>query len=188
MIIDYDTILIAFAAVFLIVNALQLIYTKKRGTFAGETIRNRLLLWAFYGYLVFIITITLFPIAIPPYEFSFVTPRINFNMGTMFEYFTLKSGVINILGNVLLFVPYVILGKLCKIKFLDKWYYAIAASAIIICGIELLQYIEAVLRIAETPRIADINDFILNMLGVIMGLLIYRIYISARLRKVTINS
>ncbi|MEE0181277.1 MAG: VanZ family protein [Anaerovoracaceae bacterium] len=182
MIIDYDTILIAFVAVFLVVSILQTVYMKRKGTFIRKNIIRKLLLWGYYGYLVFIITITLFPIAIPPYEFSFFTPEINFNIGTMFEYFTLKSGLINMLGNIFLFIPYVILGKFCKIKFLDKWYYAIVSSAIIICGIEILQYIEAVLCIAEIPRAADINDFILNLLGVIIGLFIYKLYAKVNLK------
>jgi len=80
----------------------------------------------------------------------------------------------NLLGNVLLFIPLGLFPALLRKKAAGKWHtLTLCAGAII--AVELAQY-------ATGLGSADIDDFILNMLGAAMGWGIYAVG-SKRLRR-----
>lgn len=79
----------------------------------------------------------------------------------------------NTIGNIILFLPF---GSIAPFIFkkLDNLKSIFIISIIISCSIEILQLFEYIFSISENTRITDINDIILNVLGALIGFLIYK--------------
>lgn len=135
-------------------------------------IRKELLVNLFVFYLICLISITLLPITIyyvkTPY---IITPNVNFiPFYGILDYISLKIFIFNTLGNLILFVPFMIFIEILKdgkISLLKGLFLILICSLVI----ESIQYIEMYFQLAE--RIVDINDVILNVLGGGIGYFIY---------------
>ena len=92
----------------------------------------------------------------------------------LFEYDSMGDILVNVLGNVLLFVP---TGVFLPIVYrrLDRFWRVAAAGAGMSLGIEILQLPFAV-------RASDINDLLLNTLGVCLGYGLYALLRRGRRR------
>ena len=128
----------------------------------------RLMLFIYIG---FIAGLTLFPILIPAQKIL-EEIYINLNIFNLFEYGLNKIALVNILGNLLLFTPLIILISLNNYKIFDKLHKALLFGIILSLTIEFMQYIEIYFGFAH--RAIDINDVILNTLGAIIGFVISR--------------
>lgn len=130
----------------------------------------RLMLFVYIG---FIVGLTLFPILIPAQKIV-EEVYINLNIFNLFEYGLNKIALLNILGNLLLFTPLIILISLNNYKIFDKLHKALLFGVILSLIIEFMQYIEICFGFADKARSIDINDVILNTLGAIIGFIISR--------------
>lgn len=167
---------VLFAAVFAAAGGIHIGFAIKKKHLAKDRIINMVLRWAFAGYLCFIAAVTLFPITLPPCRMPFITPYINLDPGMLFGYGDTYHMIVNIAGNLLLFVPGVILGRLCRIKVLESWQSTLAAGAAASVLIEVLQYCETVWGFTDMPRISDINDVVLNTAGAVIGWFVFRLF------------
>ncbi|MGL5149788.1 MAG: VanZ family protein [Clostridium sp.] len=137
---------------------------------------KNLIILSFAIYITMVIALTIFPlrfgnpIVIKSYtNFIPLISLIDFNVEVSYQ---LK----NILGNALLLFPlgiYIpifktINSKVCSLK--QILLTGILATLIIECTQLLTSYF----KITGVPRIFDINDIILNTLGVILGYIIYK--------------
>lgn len=86
---------------------------------------------------------------------------------------SLKHFIINIFGNILAFMPFAILLPL-NFKKLNNFYKIMIIMLLFILGIEVLQF-------ATLSGSCDIDDLILNLLGVSVSYLIYKIPIMNKL-------
>jgi len=129
-------------------------------------------------YFAALISVTLFPVYIDlrPIE----SMRINGNV-LLINLIPFKSivgslthsyymvGVRNVLGNLLLFIPFGIILGIMKIKRIHK---AIIIGLVLSLGIELLQLLETQLFMGT--RAVDIDDLLLNSLGAVVGFGMYK--------------
>jgi glycopeptide antibiotics resistance protein len=83
----------------------------------------------------------------------------------------LGSGAINILGNIVVFIPVGILIPLINIKF-DKFIKSTAA------GFSISLLIEVIQLCFVQGRHFDVDDLMLNTLGVVIGWCIYKIFLA----------
>lgn len=80
----------------------------------------------------------------------------------------------NLLGNLLLLVPFGALGPLAWRK-LDRWSRVIGAGLSISVSIEVLQFAKRFFDMTGMTRSVDIDDVLLNTAGVVIGYAVYRI-------------
>lgn len=80
----------------------------------------------------------------------------------------------NLLGNLLLLVPLGALGPVAWRK-LDRWGRIMGAGLAISVGIELLQFSKRFIDALGMTRSVDIDDVLLNVAGVLIGFIAYRI-------------
>ena len=154
LLILYGTILLLFSIVIRIS-----FYKLKRKKI---NIKKDLLVNLFMFYLICLISITLLPITIyyikAPY---IITPNINFvPFYGILDYTSSKILLFNTLGNLILFVPFMIFIEILKdgkVSLLKGLFLILICSLLI----EGIQYIEMYFQLAE--RIVDINDVILNL-------------------------
>ncbi len=175
-IIDYNSLLILFAAAFVLVTGVWLIMRQKKKQLTRDRIINMVFRWAFAGYLCFIAAVTLFPITLPPCRLPFITPSVNLDPGMLFGYGDAYHMIVNIAGNLLLFAPGVILGRLCRIRALESWQSTLAMGVAASVLIEVLQYCETAWGFSDMPRISDINDVALNTAGAVIGWFVFRLF------------
>ena len=88
----------------------------------------------------------------------------------------------NILGNILLFLPFGLITPYI-FKELKNLKSMLITSLIISCSIETIQLIEYILSISENTRITDINDIILNVLGSFIGFYILKKFKLDKIRE-----
>ena len=74
-----------------------------------------------------------------------------------------RSSLINLAGNVILFIPVTILGQWANIKFFKNWYGAVLFALGISIMLEGVQYIEMIR--GYTIAVVDIVDVITNTSG-----------------------
>lgn len=176
--ISFFTTEIAFAAIWLIIRA---IVCMRRGV----DLKREAMLLLMYVNLAVIIRFTLFPMEkvggeiqplvfdpahIIPFNVNFV-PFVN-----ILKHNTPGEIVMNILGNVALFIPTGILLPILYLG-LDRFYKVIGVGALMSLGIELFQLL-------FSTRTTDVDDLILNTLGVAIGYAIYAaVYAIIRHRK-----
>lgn len=80
--------------------------------------------------------------------------------GTAAQNFNLAIRVINLLGNALILVPFGVLLPFAAPK-ADKWKWVFLWGSVLIVFVETVQYF--------IGRAADIDDYLLNILGVLLG-------------------
>lgn len=140
----------------------------------------------FVIYLVVLLTVTLWP---APIRWGRMINFVPFRD----VYFTAKSqGLIGIASytvkicffNILLLIPFGFFGVFwCYFKQSQKYITILGGGLVLILSIETLQFI------LNTGRAADIDDVILNMLGVAIGILVGKLFVGkfARYQKTFIN-
>lgn len=128
-------------------------------------------------YVIALVGVTLFPIRIPPIAEPYQMDFVNWDIGNMFQFGSIRSLLLNVGGNILMFVPLVPLMMLRwpekPISFLRAAVISMAVSAII----EALQYAENILGISDFPiRITDVSDLVLNSIGGVLGYALIRLW------------
>ena len=123
-------------------------------------------------YIVLVLSVTIFPI---PFQIDGYDFEYNFipTASIISEFsFGLSSAIRTVGGNILMLVPFgVLLPLISKNKsFLN----ALIFSAVFSVSIEILQFIIGLL-IGYRYRQVDIDDLLLNILGAVIGYLIYKI-------------
>lgn len=109
---------------------------------------------------------------------------LNFDVLKVFKEPISRAAVVNVVGNVLMFVPLCGLYNLCGFKKKMDFKTGIIVSAVLSLGIETTQLIENVTGLSGFyARVVDIDDFILNVLGGILGCVIASILIKVWKRK-----
>ncbi|MGL5646353.1 MAG: VanZ family protein [Clostridium sp.] len=147
---------------------------KKKIEFKKEMLR-----FSLFIYIGFIVSLTLLPITIPSHGIV-EDIYINFNIFSIFKYGLDKFVIINILGNLLLFTPLVILTSLNGYKIFDKVYKVIFYGIILSLFIESIQYIEVYLGLVRSQRVIDIIDIFLNASGAVIGFIVMKIFYYIR--------
>ena len=100
-------------------------------------------------------------------------PRLNFiPIVRLFDYEVKKELLINLIGNTALFIPSGIILPILYPK-LDSLWKVLAVGKFISIGVEILQ-------LPFPSRVTDVDDLILNMVGLVIG---YGIYALADRRK-----
>jgi glycopeptide antibiotics resistance protein len=129
-------------------------------------------------YFAALISVTLFPVYIDQRPIE--SMRINGNI-LLINLIPFKSiigslthsyymvGIRNVLGNILLFVPF---GIILGILMVQRVHIALLAGLALSFGIELLQLLETQLFLGT--RAVDIDDLFLNSLGTVVGFVIYK--------------
>ena len=126
-----------------------------------------LMMSAFAAYVVVVVSFTLLPILIPP----MFTEEIQFNLdiGYLFRALSDRALLIDVAGNVMLFVPISILGYLADINLFKHAKTATITSFCISLTLELLQGAETYWGYADFPAVMDVNDLITNTIGGLIG-------------------
>jgi glycopeptide antibiotics resistance protein len=152
-----------------------------------QTIRSEILINVFTGYIFVLIGFTLFPLEITwgerihsMYRFSVnyvplqsIISDINrLGSGDFSLAFQIKLLLMNIGGNILMFIPLGVMLPTIWVRF-RKLHYCLILGVLLSSIIELLQLFENLIGIAFT-RICDVDDLIMNTLGTILGFLIYK--------------
>lgn len=145
-------------------------FIKKKAT------SRKILVSLFIVYITCVISITVFPIEIDPEILSMTDKSIVLipfsTISELFSSGTLKTIVLQIVGNVLLTVPYGI-----SIPFLSKakkWYIYLIYALVFPVIIELIQLIIC-LSTSSFYRTVDVDDIILNFIGALVGYGVYKI-------------
>ncbi|MBO3446045.1 VanZ family protein [Clostridium sp. CCUG 7971] len=163
-----------------------LIYTLLFFKFAKfDTNIKKILCYSFGIYICLVIGITIFPIPIQPEEIQL---NITYNLGQLNNFIPLKTTYENlivdmknnalmaslkqIIGNIIMFIPVGFYAPILK-KHIKLKEITIAGLIFSIC-IELTQFIINTI-IGYNYRSVDIDDIILNVLGAIIGYLIFKV-------------
>lgn len=134
--------------------------------------RSYLVLFSvFWLYLLLVLSVIIFPIAPLPENYAFRL-RTNFVPLDFGACYFRRICAANILGNILLTVPFGFgVSFIARLKAKDF----IWLSPLVGLVFEMLQLILALL-FRSSFRVIDINDFLLNALGVWIGYLLFRIF------------
>lgn len=147
--------------------------------------RRRAIISRVFGvvYASWVVSMTLLPFAVGPLGSGagldpYWRNSVNLVPGETIELYLNSSlgGVAlqNLLGNLLLLVPFGALGALAWRK-LDRWSTIIGAGLSISVSIEVLQFAKRFFDMTGMTRSVDIDDVILNTAGVAIGYAAYRI-------------
>lgn len=155
----------------------------------------KLVSYSFGIYIILIIGITLFPLPIQAEE---IATNIKYNLGQQNNFIPLKTtymgliadikndmplaSIVQILGNILLFIPIGFYLPILKNKNLKD---------VAITGFILSMYIESTQLLINTIlgynyRSVDVDDIILNISGALLGYLIFKI-INPYIRNIILN-
>ena len=134
--------------------------------------RSYLVLFSmFWLYLLLVLSVIIFPIAPLPENYAFRL-RTNFVPLDFGACYFRRICIANILGNILLTVPFGFgVSFIARLKARDF----IGLSFLVGFGFEMLQLVIALL-FRSSFRVIDINDFLLNGLGVWIGYLLFRTF------------
>ncbi len=169
--------------IYLIIR-LVLIIMRKEINWYKEIIRLLLTI-----YIAELIGTTLFPINIDignklsifplSYEDRFRPIMVNLNPFNFYGLFHLSSLIIlkNIVGNIIMMVPYTILLAF-NFKSLRNWKKGIGLAFLTSLIIELLQLLWQY-SMFNFNRATDINDLICNVIGAIIGYILYRFVLKS---------
>ncbi|KXY41479.1 VanZ family protein [Bacillus thuringiensis] len=161
-----------FIAIFLIIYLLFISYKIISKTKFKPKIE--ILNFTFYCSIVFIISLTMFPIKLDPqiYDINKIHNYIPFySMFDLVQNTSIFISFKNIIGNIVLFIPF---SFMLYIKFSNKLTKNILICIGISCSIEIIQIL-----IPFISRSFDVDDIILNTTGSIIGTYL-AIYISKR--------
>lgn len=153
------------------------------------SINKQIFSFAFFLYVLALIDITFFPIPVDPklIKLSRMHNSVIHQNWLPFStiYFMVKysrhdiNHLINFIGNALLFVPF---GFSIPIVTKKSFGRAISLGIIVIFTIELSQLAFSYLY-GFTYRIFDVDDIILNTIGLLIGVIILRIFQVSKLKK-----
>lgn len=169
----------AFTAVWLAVRAAVWIKQKHIDP------KRELILSFMYISLAAIIRFTFFPMAladgkVQPLVFDSSTAfpfRINlFPFVNLFDYDNKRDLLLNVIGNIAMFIPVGILLPIAYNRLNTFWKVLAAGAGVSLC-IEILQ-------LPFGARASDIDDLILNTIGVIIGYAVYSLIISLKKKTV----
>ena len=183
--IDYETIALVFIPLILVIYDSAILSAKKKNKLCKEYIVEKAKNSAFVIYIIFIIAVTLFPILIPPEDpdSGFKVINLSFaDLVKMWEY-NKRIAIVNIGGNIALFIPFVILGRLNNYRAFHSFKRCIVLSVILILLIEGAQYLEMTLGLAASPRTADIIDVVCNTIGVVVGWMLYSLLLKNKIQQ-----
>ena len=166
--ISFWTGMAIFTAVWILVRVIIWIRNKK------IDMKREALLLLMYVNLAVIIRFTFYPFSMvdgriqplvfdPGNAFSFRIKTVPFM--NLFDYPTKKEILINLIGNITMFIPTGIILPILYKK-LDRFGKVILCGALISLAIEIIQ-------LPFYVRVSDVNDLILNTLGVAVGYGIY---------------
>ncbi|MBQ6153887.1 MAG: VanZ family protein [Ruminococcus sp.] len=166
--ISFWTGILCFTAVWLLVRVIVWIKNKK------VDLKREALLLLMYVNLAVIIRFTFYPFSMvdgriqpllfdPNSAFPFRINEIPFT--NLFDYPTKKEILINLIGNSAMFIPTGIILPILYKK-LDRFWKVILCGALISLTIEIIQ-------LPFYVRVSDVNDLILNTVGVAAGYGIY---------------
>lgn len=155
----------------------------KKKHISYNLILNELLYFSFITYCSMVIGLTIFPLRFG----SPIVDEIYLNLipfsSSMYEHIYIMPLFKNIIGNFLLLFPlgfYIpLLNNTKKISMKKILFTGLLTS----CSIETIQLITNVLKVSGSTRITDINDIILNTLGIIVGYFIYSTFFNNFLKK-----
>lgn len=145
----------------------------------GYSSARKLLVGAFIIYMTLVVAVTIFPIV---YEKGITEPSklelipfgttIYFIRGVFEGYASVKYVAMQLVGNILMTIPFgIMLPFFIRKKGKGKY---VAAALIFPVSIELLQLVMGL--VTQTMyRTTDIDDVMLNFLGVLSGYVIYKI-------------
>lgn len=167
-----EFLIIVGILIWIIYFILKLITTKKKDWKFYKRIISRFI---FIIYICLLVGVTLFPITFPRYETK-LDPVFNLNLLSIFEYGINKYALVNIVGNVMLLLPFPILIWLMGYDKYNTYKSIIVTSFLISLSIETLQVIETISGLIPIARAFDILDLILNTLGSVLGLFILKKY------------
>ena len=147
--------------------------------------RRRTIISRLFGvvYASWVVSMTLLPFAIGPLGSGvgldpYWRNSVNLVPGETIElYLNSNLGRVawqNLIGNLLLLVPFGALGPLAWRK-LDRWGRVIGVGLSISVSIEILQFAKRFFDMTGMTRSVDIDDVILNTAGVAIGYAAYRI-------------
>ena len=176
---DSGFALVAGVLLWIVIRSLVLLKNKK---FKRLSVYREMILNIFAVYFVSLLSITLFPIdiiwgevvekfrsafnIIPFVDIITDFPRTQFSLA-----FKIKFLTKNLAGNLLLLLPIGIFLPILWTKARNFWKTVIIGASISL-SIELLQYVLAYLGYGR-GRATDIDDLILNTLGVMIGYVIF---------------
>ncbi|KAB2442570.1 VanZ family protein [Bacillus luti] len=160
----------AFIALFLVIYFLFICYKIINKTKLEQ--KKEILTFTFYCSIVFIISLTVFPIKLDPEIYAINKIHNYIPFYSLLDFVENKSIFIsfkNIIGNIVLFIPF---SFILYIKFCNKATTNILICIGVSCSIELLQIL-----VPFISRSFDVDDIILNTIGSIIGTYV-AIYIS----------
>lgn len=141
-----------------------------------RTLSRKILISLFIIYITVVVSITVFPLVIDP-EMMVMTDKsiilIPFSTITdLLANATLGTIVLQIIGNIIMTVPYgVLIPFIVKRK---RWYNYLIYTLVFPIAVELTQLIIC-LSTNSFYRTVDIDDVILNSIGILIGYGIYKI-------------
>jgi glycopeptide antibiotics resistance protein len=180
--IDSGNALFIGSVLWIVIRCLVLLINKRYKRFS---LKREFLLSVFVVYLIGVISVTLFPIEIiwgdAPQTYRISRPVVNiiplvdiipdFSRTHFSMAFKIKFLVKNLVGNLTLLLPLGLLLPILWSKARSFWKIVIIGASVSL-SIELLQFILAYLGFGW-GRVTDIDDLILNILGVILGYVIF---------------
>lgn len=165
--------------IYLIIRTIILLRRKKRRFNIRFSLKREFALAGFCIYLIFVFSVTVFPDISPSFNFYYpgggfgphniqneyinlIPGNIFLHFKSSFKYYGGAALWISLLGNILLFVP---LGFLFSYLFTNRFRINLLVGAGISLAIELFQLF--------LPRSTDIDDLLSNVLGMLIGCLIF---------------
>lgn len=147
--------------------------SKKQG------VLNYFFFTCFFIYLFLVLTITIFPLPVDSRmirDFQDIASSNNYiPFSSLLELIRTGDSIIiirNIIGNIIMFMPFGFLLPII-LKKVNNFKKIITFSFIFSLGIEVLQFL--ISSITYNYKITDIDDIILNVLGGILGFIIFKI-------------
>jgi len=151
----------------------------------GEPVHHIALKSGAIVYAALVVSLTLLPLSVGRPPQGFVTAdHLQYSVNlvpfrTVMLYLRSDLGTIardNLLGNVALLVPLGLLAPLVT-RHLDGWVRVTLAGLVTSAGIEGLQFFRRMVDVAGPVRSVDIDDVILNTVGVVLG---YAVFVVVR--------
>lgn len=177
MLVDFETVISFFLAIYFLFLLGRLIMKKRTKNNKYSTKSQFIFRILFHIYAIVLIAITVFPIELPPMRIYNYLDLVNLNVLSIFKEPITKHFMLNLFGNLVMFVPLCYLYN--KSQFSKKM---TMKTCVVLCiflsiGIETVQFFENYTGLSSIfARSVDIVDVILNVLGGIIGCWMFSIY------------
>lgn len=151
--------------------------------------KSKIKFYLFFAYLILIASVTLFPITSPPVG---AIPNFKKNLFNIVPFKSiillvtstpinvpiifLSTVIKNIVGNIFLFIPLgFLISSISKISHKKIELYCVFIPTIISVAVEFIQFLETYFNL-NLNRDTNIDDVIMNVFGLLIGLLLYQLY------------